>query len=259
MKQPDKPGSKAPAADDPRKPILPGTAATDYERYLRLDELLSLQKSEQERNHPDELLFQVVHQSSELLLKGAVWELERARRGIAAGDFSNAARLLCRANAMLDFPIGELHLLETLTPYDYHVIRAGLGHGSGLDSPGFLALLHIGPRLGEAFFQQVEKAGITLEQLYQRSAEFFGLHDVAERLLDFDERMQLFRYHHLKLAERIIGPGVIGTSGVPVEILRQRQDHMLYKPLWEVRNEITARVNEAREKEAQGHGETSKY
>jgi hypothetical protein len=29
---------------DLRKPILPGTAATDYERYLRTDELFTLQK-----------------------------------------------------------------------------------------------------------------------------------------------------------------------------------------------------------------------
>ena len=31
--------------DDLRKPILPGKGASDYERYLRTDELLSLQKT----------------------------------------------------------------------------------------------------------------------------------------------------------------------------------------------------------------------
>ncbi|HZO49893.1 MAG TPA: hypothetical protein VFB26_07085 [Gaiellaceae bacterium] len=51
------------------EPILPGSAASDYERYLLTDELLALQKPEQERAHHDELLFQVVHQSSELWLK----------------------------------------------------------------------------------------------------------------------------------------------------------------------------------------------
>ncbi len=43
------------------QPVLPGAGATDYERYLRTDELLALQKSPEQRSHPDELMFQVVH------------------------------------------------------------------------------------------------------------------------------------------------------------------------------------------------------
>src|SRR5437773_8568528 len=193
--------------DDLRKPILPGKGASDYERYLRTDELLSLQKLPEEFLHKDELTFQVVHQASELLLKGAAWELERAREHIEQSDFANAARLLRRANHMLEFPISLLHVLETITPYDYHLIRAGLGHGSGLDSPGFLALLHIAPRIGDAFQEQLNHKGVSYDDIYRRHQEFFGLHDVAERMLDFDEAMQAFRFHHLKLAQRIIGGG----------------------------------------------------
>lgn len=245
--------------DDVRKPILPGKGASDYERYLRTDELLSLQKPIAEMLHPDELTFQVTHQSSELLLKGAAWELERARTALESGDCGNAARLIRRANLMLDFPVGQLHILETITPYDYHIIRGGLGHGSGLDSPGFSALLHIGPRLGDTFLEQLGKAGLTVEQLYRRHSEFFGLHDVAECMLDFDECVQVFRFHHLKLAQRIIGGGVVGTMGTPVEVLRQRQEHLFYKALWDVRNEITAKINAERQKEMTGHGEAPGY
>jgi tryptophan 2,3-dioxygenase len=68
---------------------------------------------------------------------------------------------------------------------------------------------------------------------------------VAERLVDFDERMQIFRFHHLKLAERIIGGRVVGTMGTPVEVLQQRMEHWLYKDLWDVRNKITAATNPA--------------
>jgi tryptophan 2,3-dioxygenase len=235
--------------DDLRKPILPGKGASDYERYLRTDELLALQKPSEEFLHPDEMTFQVVHQASELLLKGVAWELERARGLIADGDFSNSAQLLRRGNHMLEYPISILHVLETITPYDYHLIRAGLGHGSGLDSPGFLALLHIGPRLGEAFHAQLERATLSVDDLYRRHTEFFGLHDVAERLLDFDERVHLFRFHHLKLAQRIIGGGVVGTMGTPVEVLHQRMEHLFYKELWDVRNRITAQANEAMPKD----------
>jgi tryptophan 2,3-dioxygenase len=228
--------------DDQRTPILPGTARSDYERYLRTEELLALQKQPEEFLHKDELTFQVVHQSSELLMKGAAWELERALTHLDQADFANSARLIRRANMEIDYPISLLHVLETITPYDYHLIRAGLGHGSGLDSPGFLALLHVGPRLGRSFYDQLRRAGLTIDKMYLRHQEFFGLHDVAECLLDFDERVQIFRYHHLKLAQRIIGGGVVGTMGTPVEVLHQRQEHVLYKELWDVRNEITAKT-----------------
>lgn len=236
------------AADELRKPILPGTAPTDYERYLRTEELLSLQKPANEMLHPDELTFQVTHQASELIMKAAAWELERARVAITDRDYRNAARLLRRANLELEYPISMLRFLETITPYEYHKIRMGLGHGSGLDSPGFLALLHVGPRLGDVFYDGLNAHKLTIQELYRRHAEFFELHEVAESLLDFDERMQLFRFAHLKLAQRIIGPGVIGTMGTPVEILKQRQEHFMYKEMWDVRNQITQEANQERER-----------
>jgi tryptophan 2,3-dioxygenase len=226
-----------------KKPILEGKGATDYERYLRTDELLSLQTLTSKLSHPDELTFQVVHQSSELLMKGACWELERARIALSQGNYANAARLMRRANAMLEYPISLLHILETITPYDYHIIRSGLGHGSGLDSPGFLSLLHLAPRIGDTFQEQLANQGLTAGDIYRQHEKFFALHDVAERMLDFDESLQLFRIHHLKLVQRIIGGGVIGTSGTPVEILEQRMQHAAYRELWDLRNQITAEVN----------------
>lgn len=235
--------------DDFRTPILPGTAASDYERYLRTDELLALQKPPEQMLHKDELTFQVVHQASELLLKGADWELERALEYLEQSDFANCSRLIRRANREIEYPISLLHVLETITPYDYHLIRAGLGHGSGLDSPGFLALLHVGPRLGRALDTQLQRAGVTVDDIYRHHQKYFGLHDVAEQLLDFDERVQIFRFHHLKLAQRIIGGGVVGTMGTPVEVLHQRQEHMFYKELWDARNEITAKITQQWERE----------
>ena len=239
---------------DLRTPILPGTAATDYEHYLRTDELFALQKPAGHMSHPDELTFQVVHQSSELLMKAVIADMERARAWIGEGNVGQAARLMRRANEMFQTPIAVLHILEQITPKDYHVIRAGLGHGSGLDSPGFLGLLHITKPIWETFETFLQKSKVTVLDIYRDPGKNFELHQVAEEMLDFDERLQLFRLHHLKLAERIIGPGVIGTSGVPVEILKQRMDHVFFKPLWEVRNQITADANAALAEKSQGHG-----
>src|SRR5260370_4991349 len=130
-------------------------------------------------------------------MKGASWELERARVALTEGNYPNSSRLMRRANAMLEHPISLLHILETITPYDYHLIPAGLGHGSGLDSPGFLSMLYVGPRLCHAFYEQLTRADLTAGELYRRYAEFFGLHHVAERMPDLQERMHLFRRHRL--------------------------------------------------------------
>src|SRR5258708_4360645 len=185
-----------PHRDEFTKPILPGKGATDYERYLRTDELLALQKPPEELLHKDEMTFLVVHQSSELLMKGAAFELGRALEALERADYGNTGRLIRRAISLLDPTIGLLHILETITPYDYHLIRAGLGHGSGLDSPGFLSLLHIGPRLGHAFHEQLSSASLTPSALYRRHDEFFGLPDVAQRLLPLDEPTHLSPFPH---------------------------------------------------------------
>ena len=72
-------------------PVLDGPGASDYERYLRTDELLALQKTPDERAHHDELLFQCTHQSSELWLKLAGEEIEVATEHLARRDRAGAA------------------------------------------------------------------------------------------------------------------------------------------------------------------------
>src|ERR1700721_793498 len=92
--------------DEFTKPILPGKGATDYERYLRTAELLALQKSPTELLHKDEMTFLVVHQSSELLMKGAAFELDRATEPLEQPDYGTSTRLIRRAISLLEPPIG---------------------------------------------------------------------------------------------------------------------------------------------------------
>src|SRR6202012_5700154 len=80
--------------DDGFAPILEGAGASDYERYVRTDELLALQKGPDEWVHRDELLFQTVHQASEIWLKHAWIEVDEARRLIEPRDVAGALRLL---------------------------------------------------------------------------------------------------------------------------------------------------------------------
>jgi tryptophan 2,3-dioxygenase len=228
-------------SDDRKKPILPGTAATDYERYLRTDELLALQKTPEEVAHRDELLFQTVHQSSELWLKLACTEIEEATSLLAGDGAAAAVRLLRRANECMALVTEQLHMLEHMNPADYALVRTALGHGAGFDSPGFRRVHRLSPPLGEAFDALLQRRALTLYDLYRSGYDLDDLYQLAEQLMTWDERVILWRFHHLKVVERIIGGNVIGTQGTPVEVLGKRIDIRFFPELWTVRDEITRR------------------
>ena len=221
------------------KPVLPGTSGSDYERYLRTDELLALQKGPDERVHHDELLFQTVHQSSELWLKLAWSELEEATAKIDAGDLPAANRLLRRANDCFKLVTAALDMLEHMSPWEYTEVRKALGHGSGFDSPGFRELRRVAKPLGEAFHDARTRAGLSLVDVYTRGREFDDLYTLAELLIELDERVVVWRVRHFKVVQRTIGGDVIGTQGTPVEVMGRLIHQNFYPELWDVRNDLT--------------------
>lgn len=220
-------------------PILDGAEESDYERYLRTDELLSLQKTPEQMAHRDELLFQTVHQSSELWLKHACFEVETATSLIEAGDFGGAIRLMRRAVLGLRLITAQLEMLEQMSPWEYQEVRKVLGHGSGFDSPGVNRTRVVSPALGKAFFAALDGAGLDIVELHQRGREFEDLYQLAELLLDWDERISLWRSHHFKVVERSIGANVIGTQGTPVELLANLHERLFFPALWNVRTALT--------------------
>jgi tryptophan 2,3-dioxygenase len=221
------------------KPILPGEGGSDYERYLRTDALLALQKGADEWVHRDELLFQTVHQSSELWLKLAWNEVEEAGNLVAAGDIPPANRLLRRAVDCLKIVTDVLDMLEHMSPWEYTEVRKVLGHGSGFDSPGFREMRRVAKPLGEAFREARERAGLSLIEVYTRGREFDDLYNLAELLIELDERVTVWRVRHFKVVQRTIGADVIGTQGTPVEVMGRLIHHSFFPELWDVRNDLT--------------------
>jgi tryptophan 2,3-dioxygenase len=221
------------------EPVLPGAGATDYERYLRTDELLALQRTPDEQLHRDELLFQTIHQSSELWLKLACAEIDTAAERIGRDAIWPAVRLLRRASDALDLVNDNTLMLEHLAPADYHIVRNGLGHGSGFDSPGFRNLHERGPKLNQAFLALMGRRGVDIASLHRESSADEDLFQLSERLIDIDSRVMLWRTLHLRLVERVIGGKVIGTQGTPVEVLGRRLDVRYFPELWDVRNQLT--------------------
>ena len=224
-------------------PILAGSAPSDYERYIRTDELLALQKAPDEWVHRDELLFQVVHQSSELWLKLATSDVEEAARLVEADEVAEGARLLRRPLRCLRYATDQLDMLEELSPWEYQEIRKVLGHGSGFDSPGWRTLRVGLPRLGQAFHARRRDAGLSIADLYVQRRDHDALYRLAESLIELDEWCQQWRVRHYRVVARVIGDSVVGTQGTPVEVLGRLVQAVAYPELWEVRNELTARSN----------------
>ncbi|HEX5193625.1 MAG TPA: tryptophan 2,3-dioxygenase family protein [Solirubrobacteraceae bacterium] len=220
------------------EPILPGPGASDYERYLRTDELLSLQKPSDERIHPDELLFATVHQSSELWLKFAVEQLDRATALIDDDRLLEACRIVRRVVTALQFLTEQLDMLDQMDPWDYNFVRTALGHGSGFDSPGFRELARATPQIAEAFDRALQRTGVPLLDLYRERARHEPLHALAELLTDFDERVRLWRFRHYSVVARAIGEESIGIQGVAVQQLTHLITKRQLPKLWEVRTRL---------------------
>ena len=195
--------------------------------------------------HRDELLFQTVHQSSELWLKHAWMEVEEATRLIEARDLAGALRLLGRANHAVRYVISFLEHLELMSPWEYQEVRRVLGHGSGFDSPGFRGIRQVSPGLYAAFDALRRERGLSLLEVYTQGREHEDLYQLAEALIDWDEQVGVWRFRHVKMVGRVIGEDVVGTQGTPVELLAGLIKHKMFPELWTVRTDLTELAKES--------------
>jgi len=236
----------------------PHAGGTDYSTYLLIDDLLELQRPLTPDAH-DELLFIVVHQAYELWFKLMLHELVAARDDMLAARPHVAAARLRRVVAVERLLLEQLDVLETMGPEGFLEFRDPLAPASGFQSRQFRAIEWLsgergswpgegdppgGPSLYEAFSSGLELPSdrderlAALAQLYRDHAGDplrAAWHDVAELLLDHDERTGRWRHHHALMAAREIGtrPGTGGSPGV--EYLKRRVDNRFFPELWDLR------------------------
>ena len=74
--------------------------------------------------------------------------------------------------------------------------------------------------------------------VYADTARHWDLYELAEKLVDLDYRVQLWRFGHLKTVERVIGfkTGTGGTAGV--SYLRRMLDVVLFPELFALRTAL---------------------
>ena len=111
-----------------------------YAEYLKLDQLLALQRPLSKGPEHDEMLFIVIHQVYELWFKEILHELDHLAELLAQDDGARARGALKRILTILKVLVAQLDILETMTPLEFLSFRDRLESGSGFQSFQFREL-----------------------------------------------------------------------------------------------------------------------
>jgi tryptophan 2,3-dioxygenase len=106
-----------------------------YGSYLRLDDLLGCQSPLTDSH--DELLFVIIHQVYELWFKQILHEAALLQARLEHGDSAGALATARRIAKILKTVVGQLDILETMTPRQFAAFRPELGGSSGFQSVQF--------------------------------------------------------------------------------------------------------------------------
>jgi len=247
-----------------------------YSNYLKIDELLSLQKPLSEPLAHDEMLFIIIHQTYELWFKQILFELEALIKYIENENMIRTFRLLKRVNEILKLAVSQVDILETMTPVEFNQFRTNLNPASGFQSAQFreLELMAGAPQeTYQKFFQMnpewMDKMKVRMQKPTLRDALYTALkkrkllkektsealckaiqsvyehypngdlYNLCEYLIEFDELFSLWRFRHVQMVERMIGMKT-GTGGsLGVKYLKSTLEIRFFPELWEARTGLT--------------------
>ncbi|MEN3972614.1 tryptophan 2,3-dioxygenase family protein [Sphingomicrobium sp. XHP0235] len=244
-----------------------------YADYLGLDALLASQKPHSDVH--DEMLFIVIHQTKELWLKEILYELDYACEQLRADAFMFVHKALSRVSRIQTVMTLSWDILTTLTPSDYLKFRHVFGSASGFQSAQFRAVEYrLGLKderflsnyedgsaerakleraleapslwdeavaaLGRAGFDVSDDAAVEASwtQIYRDPAAYSGLYGLAEKLVDLDDALAMWRHKHVITVERVIGgrKGSGGSSGSAY--LRSTLEKRAFPALWSLRTSL---------------------
>jgi tryptophan 2,3-dioxygenase len=236
-----------------------------YPTYLELETLLGLQRPQSVPEHPDELLFIVVHQASELWFKVILHEFDTLIARLEAADAQGGLTAMKRINTLVELVAHELSALDTLPPQRFAQFRGYLGTSSGSQSAQFRAIEATSgmrdahflaairehgephptiaralsrPTLQELFLGLLATHGVALEDVY-RDERHGLLLMLAESLLEYEQGFSRWRFLHVQLVERIIGPDTGGTGGtLGARYLQRTVTQRFFPELWAVRSRL---------------------
>jgi tryptophan 2,3-dioxygenase len=193
------------------KPPASGTATQGltYSSYLHLPQLLDLQNVRSDPPEHDEMLFIVIHQTYELWFKLLLHEFDKVRRDLSAGDLYGCIATFQRARTIMKTLVGQLDILETMTPMSFGSFRDRLETSSGFQSTQFLELEFLLGYKRPGMLKYLPEGSPGMQRLQERLAErsvvdhfydFLALHgmDVPDEAINRDVTQPLEPNEHVQ-------------------------------------------------------------
>ncbi len=245
-----------------------------YNKYLKVRELVELQSRLALPEKHDELLFIIIHQTFELWFKQILHELDATLVYIKENRIMRAIRNLRRVCEIEKILVEQFKILETMTPHDFLLFRDELKPASGFQSTQFreieflsglkdeklmrffdeeFAIERLNNRFGaetlhDAFFNFLQTRGFVVDTFENRVEsvvkiikyieQFPEEFELQEILIEHDELVAHWRFHHIKMVERTVG-GKMGTGGSEgVGYLATTLAKRFYPEFWEARTRL---------------------
>lgn len=246
-----------------------------YNKYLRVPELLDLQTRLSEPQSHDELLFIVIHQTYELWFKQILHEVDATIDWLDQGRPFRVNHSLRAVTAIEKIMVSQIHILESMAQIGFLEFRDKLNPASGFQSMQFRELEFVSgqkdekilnffkfdefahgrlkeryekPSLADAFWALLEREGFAVATNDERVAAIVeilthpekhaNLFIMQDLLIEHDENISLWRYHHVLMVERMLGMkrGTGGSDGVGY--LMTTLTKKFFPELWEARTHL---------------------
>jgi len=255
-----------------------GDSKLTYGEYLKVPELLRLQHCLTEPSSHDELQFIIIHQAYELWFKLMLFEIDTIIAEMGQKNARRATWLFHRVNRIAKLLYQQIHILETMSPEHFLDFRENLKPASGFQSVQFRELEVLSnlkepaildhlksdeeslsrlrermqrPNLWDAFLDLLRSEGFSvsendhvqtakeLARLHENSDQYYDLFLLSEAMIEYDEHFGLWRLHHIRMVERMIGnkTGTGGSEGV--RYLSTTLNKKCFPDLWELRTYLS--------------------
>ncbi len=247
-----------------------------YNKYLRVPELLELQTTLSEPTSHDEQLFIIIHQTYELWFKQVLHEVDASIGWLREGRAFRVNHSLRAVTAIEKIIVSQIHILESMAQIGFLEFRDKLNPASGFQSMQFRELEFVSgqkdekileffkfddfayerlkarfdePSLGDEFWALLGRQGFTVAEHADRvqaiveilthPEKYADLFIMQDLLIEHDEYIGLWRYHHVLMVERMLGMkrGTGGSEGVGY--LMTTLTKRFFPELWEARTHLT--------------------
>jgi tryptophan 2,3-dioxygenase len=221
------------------------------------------------------MLFIVIHQVYELWFKQLLHEMDAVMRSLQGGELLQTAKHFRRIHTIQRLLEQQIDVLETMTPQEFNAFRDHLNPASGFQSIQFRELEFVcgirrtetlqyietsdehrqrlerrlqEPSLYDRVKELLVRRGFaagsseelieSFKTIYENPNANYDLYLLLEDLIEFDERLLLWRGRHIRMVERMIG-AKRGTGGsLGAAYLATTLEHRFFPELWEVRTRL---------------------